>query len=108
MQLVFGRDAILNVKHVTNWTYIKERKQRMIRKNNQRENSKRKAHTYAEGDLVLIKNNPNKAKFDDEWLGPVPVVGLHDNGVIRYRKGQIEDSINIRQVHPYRTPVVHV
>ena len=26
MQLVFGREAILNVKHVTNWEHIQQRK----------------------------------------------------------------------------------
>ena len=33
-QLVFGRDAILNVQYKANWTYIKERKQKLINENN--------------------------------------------------------------------------
>eukprot|EP00957_Ditylum_brightwellii_P050054 3794170-Ditylum_brightwellii.AAC.1 len=28
MQLVFGRDAILNAKHEANWKYINERKEK--------------------------------------------------------------------------------
>jgi hypothetical protein len=32
-QLVFGRDMVLNVQHLTDWTAIKARKQQIIRKN---------------------------------------------------------------------------
>jgi hypothetical protein len=39
-QLVFGRDMVLNVQHLTDWTAIKARKQQIIRKNNRIENSK--------------------------------------------------------------------
>ena len=35
MQLVFGRDAILNVKHEADWNYIKRRRESLIRKNNE-------------------------------------------------------------------------
>jgi hypothetical protein len=38
MQLVFGRDAILNIKHVSNWEHIRQRKQTRINGNNKREN----------------------------------------------------------------------
>eukprot|EP00957_Ditylum_brightwellii_P153331 11669436-Ditylum_brightwellii.AAC.1 len=34
MQLVFGRDAILNVMLEAEWSYIKQRKESLIRKNN--------------------------------------------------------------------------
>ena len=37
-QLVFGRDALLNISFVADWQYIKERKQNLILQNNQREN----------------------------------------------------------------------
>ena len=35
MQLVFGRDTILNVKHITDWEHINERKQTRINLNNE-------------------------------------------------------------------------
>jgi hypothetical protein len=41
-QLVFGRDMILNIKHVANWELIRARKQKMTNQNNQRKNAKRK------------------------------------------------------------------
>ena len=37
-QLVFGRDAILNIKHKANWQLIKRRKQALINKGNRKEN----------------------------------------------------------------------
>ena len=37
MQLVFGRDAILNIKHVANWEHIRQLKQLQINHNNKRE-----------------------------------------------------------------------
>ena len=37
-QLVFGRDSVLNVRHKANWKLIKERKQKLINKGNEREN----------------------------------------------------------------------
>ncbi len=39
-QLVFGRDMVLNVQHLTDWTVIKAHKQQIICKNNQIEKSK--------------------------------------------------------------------
>ena len=104
MQLVFGRDAILNVKHVHDWEEIRIKKQTLIRKNNKKENKKRKEHTYTIGDSILLKAESNKAKFDPEWLGPYTVVAVNTNGTLRYQKGPITDSVNIRQVHPYREP----
>ena len=40
MQLVFGRDAMLNVQFIADWQASKNRKQKLIAQNNQRENSK--------------------------------------------------------------------
>ena len=39
MQLVFGRDAILNIKFNADWNCIKQRKQEIINYNNKKENS---------------------------------------------------------------------
>ena len=54
-QLVFGRDMILNINYGANWEHIKQRKQNLINKNNQRENSKQIPYTYTVGDKVLVK-----------------------------------------------------
>jgi hypothetical protein len=39
-QLVFGRDMVLNVQHLTDWSVIKARKQQITCKNNQIKNLK--------------------------------------------------------------------
>jgi hypothetical protein len=39
-QLIFGRDMVLNVQHLADWTMIKACKQQIIHKNNQIKNSK--------------------------------------------------------------------
>ena len=49
MQLVFGRDAILNTKFEANWELIRKNKQRKIKYNNEQENKKRKDYTYQVG-----------------------------------------------------------
>jgi hypothetical protein len=40
MQLIFRRDVVLNIKFQANWKYIKERKEKIILKNNEQENKK--------------------------------------------------------------------
>ena len=39
MQLVFGRDAILNIKHVSDCEHIRQHKQLQINHNNKREDT---------------------------------------------------------------------
>jgi hypothetical protein len=53
-QLVFGRDALLNISFQADWDYIKEQKQHRILQNNKRENAKRIPHTYNVGDQVMV------------------------------------------------------
>ena len=52
-QLVFGRDMILNIRHIANWNYMQERRQKVAAHNNKKENAKRIPHKYSTGDLVL-------------------------------------------------------
>ena len=53
-QLVFGRDPILNIPFEANWEMIKRNKQKIIKQNNQRENSKRMLRTHNVGDKVTL------------------------------------------------------
>ena len=55
MQLVFGRDSILNIKHVVDWEHIWKRKQLRINHNNMQENMQRNNHQYKVGDKILVK-----------------------------------------------------
>ena len=56
---VFGRDAILNIKHVAEWEHICQRKQLRINHNNMRENMQRNNHQYKVGDKILVKRKKN-------------------------------------------------
>ena len=71
MQLVFGRNAIMNLTFDANCNLIKQKKQRIINKNNEMENRKRVTHTYKLHDLQLLKNKnpPNSGKMPIMVLG---------------------------------------
>ena len=52
-QLVFVRDAILNINQEANWQLIKQLKQTLINKGNQKENHCRQSYVYRTEDKVL-------------------------------------------------------
>ena len=70
MQLVFGRDAILNIKHVANWEHIQQRKQLRNNHNNMRENMRRNNNQYKVGDKILVKRKKT-SKHELEFMGPL-------------------------------------
>jgi hypothetical protein len=72
-QLVFGRDALLNVSFQANWDYIKEPKQHCILQNNKKENVNRIPHTYNIGDQVMVKEDPHRKLSGARFSGPYMV-----------------------------------
>ena len=104
IQLVFGRDAILNVQHVANWRYIKDQKQKLIDYNNKCENAKRLPHDYKANDMILIKAEQNSKYGTDAYLGPYTIVQVNDNGTVQVNEGTITDTYNIRNITPYFSP----
>jgi hypothetical protein len=100
MQLAFGRDAILNVKHVSNWEHIRQRKQTRINENNKRENKSRRAHAHSLGDKMLVKARKN-SKHEVECDGPYKITQVNDNGTVRFQKGIVNDATNIRRIKPF-------
>ena len=97
----FGRDTILPIKIHANWTYIREQRQKEIRRNNARENRTRKEHTYSVGDKVLLDKPGILRKLETPRTGPHKVEAVYANGTIRIRKGVVSERVNIRRVHPY-------
>ena len=81
MQLLFGRDAILNIKHLAKWGHIWQRKQLRINHNNMRENMQRNNHQYKVGDKILVKRKKN-SKHELEFMGPFPITQINDNGTV--------------------------
>jgi hypothetical protein len=102
-QLVFGRDMVLNVQHLANWTAIKAHKQQIIRKNNQIENSKRIPYHYQVGDLVMLENH-RANKYEQPYSGPFRIMQVNTNGTVRLKINAVTDTVNIRRIHPFRTP----
>ena len=99
-QLVSGRDMIFNIKHVANWEYIRHNKQKMIEKNNKAESAKRVAHSYKEGDLVLLLRGTEN-KYEAPYQGPYKITKVNDNGTVCLKIGAVEKMINLRRLTPY-------
>ena len=66
MQILFGQDSILNIKHVADWEHIWQHKQLRFNHNNKHENMPRNNHQYKVGDKItgkldvsnIVNNNP--------------------------------------------------
>ena len=101
MQLVFGRDAIMNLTFNANWQLIKQRKQMLINQNNAKENSKRIPHQYKPEDLVLVKNEQSTKFGKDAYNGPWTIQEVRNNGTVKISKGLISDIYNICNITPY-------
>ena len=99
-QLVFGRDLIFNIKHTANWEYIRQRKQKLINQNNERENVRRIEHVYQEGDQVLLRTGTEN-KYERPYSGPHPILKVNNNGTVRIQKGAVSETVNIRRVTPF-------
>ena len=100
-QSVFGRDAILNTQFKANWKYIKDRKQKLIAKNNKRENSKQVPHKYRVGDKVLYKIPVSRKFGEPKWVGPYPLTTILDNSTVRMQRSAVNKQVNIRSIKPY-------
>ena len=100
MQLVFGRDAILNIKHVANWEHIRQRKQLRVNHNNKRKNMRRNNHQYKVGDKILVTRKKNY-KHELEFIGPFPITQINDNSTVCFQNGIINDATNIRRIKPF-------
>ena len=108
-QLVFNRDAIHNVGFEADWLYIKDRKKRIIKQNNKKENAKRIPHTYQIGDKVVVEQQPGRKHGSDLYKGPYEVSQVFNNGTVRLKQpstrqngGAVYQTWNIRNVFPYK------
>ena len=100
MQLVFGQDAILNIKHITDWEHIRQQKQNRINTNNTRENKTQCTHQYSLGDQILLKARKHSI-HELEYEGPFVITKINDNGTVRFQIGIVNDIVNIRHIKPF-------
>ena len=98
-QLVFGRDMILNMQYLADWTAIKARKQQLICKNNIIKNSKCIPYKYKVGDMVMLENH-RADKYEQPYKGSYLVMQVNTNGTVHLKIGAVMDTINIRHIHP--------
>jgi hypothetical protein len=82
MQLVFGRDAMLNIKFEANWQNIKLNKQKIIQRNNERENASQKPYTYKVNDQILWKNEMVCKFGKSPYSGPHRIIQVFNNGTV--------------------------
>jgi len=105
-QLVFGRDAMLNASFEADWQFIKQRKQKLIVQNNNRENATRVPHAYNVNDTVVIKAGVQRKHGENPYIGPYRVTHVYDNGTVRLVKvadnngGAVSETWNIRNIEP--------
>ena len=100
----------LNIKHVADWNYIQQRKQRIAATNNQRENSRRIPHRYEVGDKVWKTKASHTgggltATLEKAVEGPYLITRVKDNGTVTIRRevrgGARYETLNIRRIRPY-------
>ena len=83
MQLVFGHNTILNIQNIADWKYIQLHKQKVINKNNIKENCKRKEYTYKLNEYVLLKQDWTSKYGTTAYKRPYPIRKLNNNGTVQ-------------------------
>jgi hypothetical protein len=91
---------IFNIKHEANWEFIQKRKQKLIEKNNEAESTKRIPHTYNIGDKVLLRRGAEN-KYEAPYEGPYTITKVNDNGTVRLKVNNVEDTYNIWRLTPH-------
>jgi transposase InsO family protein len=100
-QLVFGRDAILNIRFQADWHMIQQQKTKRIQKNNETENSKRKHYNYSIGQKIMILQDPSRKHGTNPYDGPYQMTHINKDGTVRVQIGPVQSTYNIRNIHPY-------
>ena len=59
-----------------------------------RENIRRNNHQYKVGDKILVKRKKN-SKHELEFMGPLPITQINDNGKVCFQKEMINDATKV-------------
>ena len=88
---MLGRDDILTGKHEADWNYIKQRREDLIRKNNEQENKKRKTHNYQIEERKGKHKNGKKKKELTIWCVAMidPVTSWFEKTEIKTKRAVI-------------------
>eukprot|EP00957_Ditylum_brightwellii_P090976 6927268-Ditylum_brightwellii.AAC.1 len=82
--------AILST-HEADWSYIKQRREDLLRNNNEQENKKRKTHNSQIGDKVLLKGNRATKYGTNTYSGPYPIEQINSNETVKIRINRVTD-----------------
>ena len=99
---------MLNIAHDTNWKWIKNWNQKLIKAGNQRENRSRKRHTYKKGGKIITKNEESTKHGKTAYDGTYIVASVRNNGTLQARKNIVTDTFNIGNVHPFKRWVAYI
>ena len=101
VQLVFGRDSILNTRHEADWQLIRSRKQTLINKGNECETRNRLPHEYNVGDMILLKNAWKIIFNQEAYLGLYTIIAVRKNATVRDIKCKVTDTLYLCNIAPY-------
>ena len=101
-QLVFGRDATFNIKKEANWQLIKQYKEALINKGNQKDNCHTQYHVYCTGDKFLLKIAWKMRLNQNGYIGPYTVTEVRNNGTVRAHRVNITDTYNLCNITPFK------
>ena len=104
IQLVFGRDMILPINHVSDWRYIRQSKQAQIDNDVIHENTTRIDHDYRVGDKVTTKTKSAYKKI--LFKSPYEIVHTWTNITATLQTGAVTTRINLRNIKPYNITIV--
>ena len=68
---MFGRYILLKTPFITDFEYIKRRKQLWIDTNNQNDNENRKPYNYRVSEKILVRNKKAN-KYEEPLQNPLP------------------------------------
>jgi hypothetical protein len=99
---IFGRDMLFDIPFVADWCKIRERRQSLTNRGNQRKNAKRIDYDYKVGDKVLVINECILRKAESAYgKEPWTITTVHMNGTIRIQRGTKTERLSIRRVEQF-------
>ena len=95
---------LIHQSDTVDWDTIRSRKRAQQIRDNGCENSKRANYTWKVGDKCLIVTSADKGKgktLKFKHKGPYDVIKVNNNGTVRIKSKNFEETINIRRLSPF-------
>ena len=92
---------MFNLPHAADWSKIGKTRQKLAKRDNIQENTRRIDNDYQVGQKVLIRNDEIIHKSQNVKIGPFVITGVHTHGTVRIQRRKITERLNIRCLLPY-------